>query len=401
MPAAAHADDVSGTDTPHVDESYFADEGVFVAQAARTLSTFDGWVANNENRYIDMDGAYGAQCWDLWENYCLYVIGTSGISTQFSPHRGYAIALWDGFAFNGAADYFIQISASSVPQKGDVAIWQYGSYLPYSHVAMVISDAGPNVYCFTQNPGPSVKQYLSKQGLAGYLRPIRNNVPSPTIKSAADLLAVDPYGVLWNYPASGNGRFGARIQIGPGWGNMVTGWTVDWNGNGIFDVVAKWNDGSLRLYRGQADGGFDSYQSIGVGWQSMQIAPSRFIRSNGLPGMLAKDSSGSLWYYTNSSGAALTTAGKTQVGWNWGAWNILPMDFNADGNQDVVAIDSSNAMRLYRGDGTGAWLGSGQIGSGWTFISVASSAGFAGRGTRSLVGTGWKGYRIFNSQRLD
>ena len=155
---------------------------------------------------------------------------------------------------------------------------------------------------------------------------------------------------------------------------MNTGWTVDWTGNGVDDIVTKWDDGGLRLYKGHSGGGFASSQSIGVGWQGMQIAPSRFDKSDALPGLLAKDSSGRLWNYTNTSGGALTTNGRTQIGQGWGDLQHLPFDFNGDGNQDVLGISSANAMRLYKGNGAGGWIGSGaQIGSGWSFVSVASS----------------------------
>ncbi|POH58254.1 CHAP domain-containing protein [Arthrobacter glacialis] len=409
--------------------------------AGSPLSTVDAFITQWNNKYIDVDGSYGAQCWDLWEKYCRSVIGCSGISTQFSPNPGYASALWDGYARNGASSYFTQVSASSTPVKGDVAIWKYGQhpYYPYSHVAIVIGDAGGNVNVLSQNSspsvagnpypgmstGPSIKQNLTKAGLAGYLRP--KSLPGgpsggrPSIRSKADLLAVDSAGVLWNYPATGAGGFGTKIMIGGGWIGMVSGWTVDWTGNGILDMVIKWSDGTIRLYPGGANGGFGTYSVIGQGWTNIEIVPARWRSTDTRPGMIAKLANGDLYYYPNVSGAAMSSSIKIGIGWS--GLSLNSMNFNGDANADIIAQDSTGQLLLYPGTGTGGFSAKSVVGHGFHKTGLIANTGFNGSGSKGLlfrtaagllnyyplsaagafqnpvaIGPGWTSFKLFNTQ---
>lgn len=151
----------------------------------------DAFVARYIHQYVDVDGAYGAQCWDLWERYARDVVGVSNISTQYSPNPGYAIGIWDGYAVNGAAPYFDKISATATPQKGDVAIWKWGAYNhEWSHIAIVMEDQGSNVLVFEQNGYPLRSCELQpniKTGLAGYLRPKNLNQELFTLSQFEEL----------------------------------------------------------------------------------------------------------------------------------------------------------------------------------------------------------------------
>lgn len=369
-----------------------------------SLSTVDQFINQWNNKYIDADGYYGAQCWDLWEQYCRSVIGVSGISTQFSPNPGYASGLWDGYASNGASSYFTQVSASSTPIKGDVAIWKYGQYpnYPYSHVAIVIGDAGGYVNCLSQNSspslpgnpypglstGPSIKQNLIKTGLAGYLRPksLSGGQPgggSATIRSKADVLAVDSAGVLWVYPATGTGTFGDKVMVGGGWSGMVSAWTVDWTGNGVLDMVVKWNDGRIRLYSGQSQGGFALPTIIGTSWNGIEIVPARWRSTDTRAGMIAKLSNGDLYYYPNPSGALM--GDRVKIGNGWTNLTINSMNFNSDGHADIIAQDNNGALLLYPGTGTGGFGTSSQVGHGFQKTGLIATTGFNGSGSKGLL----------------
>lgn len=175
-PALA-ANDSKASKGPHVNEDAnrkLKSEGPSLFSAASLMSV-DSFVSTYLHRYVDVDGYYGAQCWDLWERYSRDVVGVSNISTQYSAHPGYAIGIWDGYSRNGAAPHFDQISASSKPVKGDVAIWKWGAYNhESSHIAIVMEDRGADVLVFEQNGYPlksSEIQQTTKSGLAGYLRP--------------------------------------------------------------------------------------------------------------------------------------------------------------------------------------------------------------------------------------
>lgn len=134
---------------------------------------FNQWLTDVNGKFIDVDGSYGAQCWDLAQDYLTRVVGGGQFSTAGGQHDGYAAGAWEGFATNGLSQWFTQQPATATPGPGWVGIWKYGGpFTPTSHVAPVVRDGGlGTVYCMTQNPGPAHYQSLPKAGLLGYLQP--------------------------------------------------------------------------------------------------------------------------------------------------------------------------------------------------------------------------------------
>lgn len=150
------------------------------------LLTHDRWVQLVDGKYVDIDRAHGGQCWDTFADYCISVLGIPPINTWGGTWAGWAYAIWDQYHVNGAAKYFDRIPANQPARAGDVAIWtDQHWYYPASHIAVVLADAGGELYCMSQNSsaprpwqqgyspestGPNIRQKLTKQGLAGYLR---------------------------------------------------------------------------------------------------------------------------------------------------------------------------------------------------------------------------------------
>ena len=140
------------------------------------MSKFQNWLNSVNGVGLNVDGQHGNQCWDLWSHYAVNVIGVSpwqltGTNSGGGcpQHPGYTCGIWKGFGGN-LNRWFTPHTGT--PQRGDVAIWDWGSPVgPQSHVAIVVEDRGANVYCMTQNPGNSHYATLSKRGILGYLRP--------------------------------------------------------------------------------------------------------------------------------------------------------------------------------------------------------------------------------------
>lgn len=183
------------------------------------MSAFSDYLASVDGVAIDVDGNYGPQCWDLWTHYASNLIGVDPwwrCSTQsgggHAPHPGYTCGIWWGFDNSGLNQWFT--SHQGTPQRGDVAIWEFGSApAPYSHVAIVVEDRGDALLCMTQNPGACHYGVISKAGILGYLRPDNqsffdgpsNPAPAPVptgttyIVQPGDCLSViaDHYGIAW------------------------------------------------------------------------------------------------------------------------------------------------------------------------------------------------------------
>lgn len=146
--------------------------------------TFAQWIDQTKNRYWDMDGAYGAQCWDLWAKYSMDMYGMS-IQDCITP-TGYAGGLYTSYPVSArCGQVYERIPASGYsPVAGDVAIWGYGTYTPYTHVAIVAGNDGVKdgrIYVITQNPDASALKWFPTAGLLGYLHP--RSMPKPDVNN--------------------------------------------------------------------------------------------------------------------------------------------------------------------------------------------------------------------------
>ncbi len=118
---------------------------------------------------VDYDGAYGAQCVDLFRQYAKDVL-------EIPEHTG---------AVDGAKDlwrkymllpkerlYFSRIPPQTTSEPGYVAIWDGTDANRYGHVAIVLADCGKDLLVLEQNGitqnGAELK-YRSKLNLLGYL----------------------------------------------------------------------------------------------------------------------------------------------------------------------------------------------------------------------------------------
>lgn len=140
--------------------------------------SFTDWQASRNGVGVDVDGEYGAQCWDSWSDFATAVLDVptrytyTGAGGGGTHADGYACQVFHKFDSSGINQWFTPASAGAPAQPGDVAFWEYGSaFYPYSHVAVVVEDRGGSLYCVTQNPGANHYQELTKDGLLGYLRP--------------------------------------------------------------------------------------------------------------------------------------------------------------------------------------------------------------------------------------
>lgn len=98
-------------------------------------------------------------------------------------------------------------------------------------------------------------------------------VQKATIGSAADLVTVSPDGWLYVARSLGAGKYALPLRAASGFGSLVRSCqVVDWNGDGVFDVLTNNNDGSLQLHRGLREGGFTPPIRLAAsGWQNRQM----------------------------------------------------------------------------------------------------------------------------------
>ena len=99
----------------------------------------------NNGKYLDFDGAYGCQCWDLAQYYFRDVLGLprsildgSGlVSNMLYPPKRQVLDT-----------YFDEVPMNKM-QQGDVVIWEWGHIAVYDHY----NPDNDKCYYFSQNPG--------------------------------------------------------------------------------------------------------------------------------------------------------------------------------------------------------------------------------------------------------
>ncbi|MEU5088869.1 FG-GAP-like repeat-containing protein [Streptomyces sp. NPDC021356] len=125
----------------------------------------------------------------------------------------------------------------------------------------------------------------------------------------ADIMTVWTDGTLHVYPGLGNGQLGNGVKVtvgGSTWGTVKQLFDGDFDGDGVADVMAVWNDGTLNYYKGLGNG---------------QVADGKRVTTGG-----------TTWLTTKQMAAA---------------------DVNGDGISDVFAIWSDGTMHLYGGQANG------------------------------------------------
>ena len=97
---------------------------------------------------FDIDGYYGAQCWDGTMKYMIDL----GYKAIHCTTSGYAKDIWNNRKTNGILNYCNEVT---VMQPGDIAVFrEVAGWTPYSHIAIFDHDAGGGYGWFLgQNQG--------------------------------------------------------------------------------------------------------------------------------------------------------------------------------------------------------------------------------------------------------
>lgn len=152
-----------------IDASLGGQEGVSLSPKLGSNGSAS-WINSNNGKYHDFDGAYGAQCVDLYNFYMTgFVGGRSSVGTI-----SYANELWG----KHDSKSLVQVAKNQTPQMGDIAIWSNSFNGVGGHVAIVAQDNGNGTIRVLNanatskgSAGNTVMSNLSTGTLMGYLRP--------------------------------------------------------------------------------------------------------------------------------------------------------------------------------------------------------------------------------------
>lgn len=135
------------------------------------------WMNTVNGKIIDMDGAYGGQCWDLWSSYARNVYGIPAADTNTVD--GYAASVYSARydCSQALQNTFERKSGNYTPVYGDVAFWNGNGM---NHVAIVVKDNGNGTLnTMSQNPDKAGYVTISKNGIIGYFHPRSANTLAP------------------------------------------------------------------------------------------------------------------------------------------------------------------------------------------------------------------------------
>lgn len=135
------------------------------------------WLNSVNGQVVDMDGAYGGQCWDLWSSYARNVYNIPAADTNTVD--GYAASVYTERYNRSQAlqNTFTREAGNYTPVYGDVAFWNGNGM---NHVAIVIRDNGNGTLStMSQNPDKAGYVTISKAGIIGYFHPRTASTATP------------------------------------------------------------------------------------------------------------------------------------------------------------------------------------------------------------------------------
>jgi hypothetical protein len=162
---------------------------------------------------------------------------------------------------------------------------------------------------------------------------------------------------------------------------------VDWNGDGVTDVLAQRSGGALALFPGSASGGFGAAVTVAPsGFGQTTLVAGKWVSGSRYPGLVGYGADGALYYWANPGGG--TVGAPVRIGTGWSGLKLAMIDFDSDGKQDLLAVNSAGAMKLYRSTGANGFIAETRktVGTGWqSFRQFYATQGFAGSGSKGVM----------------
>ncbi|WP_327289692.1 FG-GAP repeat domain-containing protein [Streptomyces sp. NBC_01198] len=202
-----------------------------------------------------------------------------------------------------------------------------------------------------------------------------------TLHGTGDVVARDGSGNLWYYRGSGTNGYDflqPRTKVGGGWNtyDTITG-AGDLTGDGKADLLGRDASGVLWLYKGtdSTTAPFAARTGIGAGWNTYTtLTATGDLTGDGKADLVGVDASGGLWLYKGTGDATAPYAARTKVGTGWSTYTVLlgPGDLTGDGKADLVGRDASGGLWLYKGTGNAAapYAARTKVGGGWNTYNL-------------------------------
>ncbi|MFE5487957.1 FG-GAP-like repeat-containing protein [Streptomyces sp. NPDC056527] len=226
-------------------------------------------------------------------------------------------------------------------------------------LAAVWTDGSLHVYTGSATQGLSGAR-TPQLGGTGWLTMKQLAKADFTNDGVADVMAIWNDGTLHLYKGDGNGSITAQTPIAMGgttWGTTKQMTAADFTGDGWGDLLTVWNDGTLHLYRGDGKGNITAATTVAMGgstWGTVEQFVGGDFDRDGNADLMAVWNDGTLHFY-KSNGDGSFNAQKPV--WGGNTWSTVTLmagdDYSADGTADIMAIWGNGTLHLYKGTGNG------------------------------------------------
>ncbi|SES32571.1 Fibronectin type III domain-containing protein [Pedococcus cremeus] len=178
---------------------------------------------------------------------------------------------------------------------------------------------------------------------------------------------------------------------GLGTANNVADWTGyrphPAEGNDIYSshlVLAAWGD--LEMAAVDRSGHGIGSGLVGTGWGGMRfIDASADFTGDKVADIVAVNPSGGLYLYRGRGNAKFASATRVGSGWDTMQTVFAATDVTGDRRADLLAVDAAGRLRIYPGNGRGGFGASRVVGPGWgAFGAVFSGRDLTGDGRADL-----------------
>ncbi|WP_438290443.1 FG-GAP-like repeat-containing protein [Streptomyces sp. HUAS TT7] len=177
----------------------------------------------------------------------------------------------------------------------------------------------------------------------------------------ADIMAIYSNGTMHLYAGDGKGGIKDSVPVTTGgstWGTTKQLTAGDFDGDGIADIMAVWNDGTMHLYKGKGDGQLEGERRITVGgntWATVRLLPGGDFDGDGIADIMAVWNDGTMHFYKGNGEGQIE--GERPVARGGNTWKtalqMIGGDFDGDGIADIMAVWNDGTMHLYKGNGKG------------------------------------------------
>ncbi|MFE2523975.1 FG-GAP-like repeat-containing protein [Streptomyces sp. NPDC059382] len=179
----------------------------------------------------------------------------------------------------------------------------------------------------------------------------------------ADLMAVWNDGTLHLYKGDGTGTFlaGTTVTMGGNtWATVKNLTAGDFTGDGVADLMSVWNDNTLHLYKGTADGQLQAGTSVwgGTGWGVKEGAlTAGDFTGDGISDLMSIWPNGTLHMYKGNGAGDVAPSTQAMGGTTWLTTRLVAgSDYTGDGVADLMAIWGDGTLHMYQGNGEGNLL---------------------------------------------